>query len=534
VVQAARFGYGNGDVSHEGRFDDSTITGGTDTGGSRPIPIIGLRVLFHPDPSRIDEVAPLFELGERATASVHRNAPNFRAPDGRETRPLQTAHVSRQPLRIVSLGDDVLINPGEAAVYWGAMRLTRETRLARATLTRGVVLGLGEHVVLWLGPLALGEDPEPHDLIGSSEAMRRVRRDISQVAELDVSVLLRGESGVGKELVAAALHRRSKRASGPYVPVNMAAIPPSTAVTELFGHARGAFTGASGKRAGYFEEAHGGTLFLDEIGQAPNDVQPMLLRAIETGEVQGLGARKRVDVRVIAATDSNLEQAIALGRFHFPLLRRFEYSMVVPPLRERRDDLGSLFLHFLRRELARVGELARLSAPTPDRQPWLPAKLARALCSYDWPGNVRELRNLVTSYVVHNRGHDAVEADARLWQALEVTSHEDGELASDTAFVTPLRSPDELRELGDEQIAKAWRESGYSREEAAQRLGVGTTWLDKRLQSCRGVRLAKNIPAQELRDAHRRAGGDLALAAGDLGVSTRALVLQIRRLKLTL
>lgn len=451
---------------------------------------------------------------------------------------MQSAHVSRHPLRIAHLGEETLISCGEATVYLGAARLSGEARLTRAVLLRGVALGLGDHVVLWLGPVSPGDDDDEHDLIGSSDVMRRVRRDIAQVADLDVSVLLRGESGVGKELVAAALHRRSPRAAGPYVPINMAAVPPSTAVSELFGHGRGAFTGASGRRAGYFEQAHGGTLFLDEIGQAPNDVQPMLLRAIETGEVQGLGARAHVDVRVIAATDSNLEQDIALGRFHFPLLRRFEHAIVVPPLRARKEDLGRLFLHFLRRELVRVGEPGRLETPVPDRQPWLPAGLGRALVSHDWPGNVRELRNVVTSYVVYNRGQDRVEADTRLWQALGVGLPDaDADAAPGTkaklglAVSTSSRSPGEL---SDEQIAQAWRESSYHREQAAQRLGVGTTWLFERLQSCRGVRLAKDIPAEELREACARAGGNLELAAGNLGVSSRALVLQIRRLNLTL
>jgi two-component system nitrogen regulation response regulator GlnG len=519
-------------VTGSNGIDDSTITGGGEADGGGPNPCIGLRVLFHPDPTRVDDVAALFDLGERATASIHRNAPTFRAQDGRETRALQSAHVSRHSIRIVHLGDDTLLDAGEATLYLGQARLTGEARLTRAALLRGVALGLGDHVVLWLGPIAPGNDAEQHDLIGSSEMMRRVRRDITQVADLDVSVLLRGESGVGKELVAAALHRRSKRAVGPYVTVNMAAIPPSTAVSELFGHARGAFTGASGKRAGCFEQAHGGTLFLDEIGHAPNDVQPMLLRAIESGEVQGLGARTRVDVRVLAATDSNLEQSVALGHFHSPLLRRFEYSILIPPLRERKEDLGGLFLHFLRRELSRIGEPGRLATPVADRQPWLPAGLGRALASYDWPGNVRELRNVVTSYVVYNRGQDRVEADSRLWQAVGVRRHDEPEPEFEpNRDVEASRSPGEL---SDDEIAKAWRESGYRREEAAQRLGVGTTWLFERLQSCRGVRLAKDIPAEELRDAYAGAGGDLELAAGNLGVSSRALVLQIRRLNLTL
>jgi two-component system, NtrC family, nitrogen regulation response regulator GlnG len=509
--------------------DASTITGGARSDGSAWGRTIGLRILFHPDPARVDDFAPLFELGEPATCSVQRQAPLFRDRVGQKSSSLASAHVSRNAFRLTHLGDETLLEPAEAIVYCGPARLERERRFSRAELIRGVALGVGEHVVLWLGPASLGADADEQELVGSSDAMRQVRREIGQVADLDTSVLLRGESGVGKELVAAALHRRSRRAAGPFVAINMAAVPASTAVAELFGHARGAFTGASGKRAGYFEQANGGSLFLDEIGQTPNDVQPMLLRAIEAGEVQVLGgARQRVDVRVIAATDSNLEQAIALGRFHFPLLRRFEYSIVVPPLRERKDDLGRLFLHFLRRELGAVGESGRLAAPDPDRQPWLPAGLGLALARYDFPGNVRELKNLVKRYVIHNRGRDELKVDSQIESDLGLDV---APAPADASEARPQRPPSQL---GDDEIAAAWQKSGFRREQAAELLGVGTTWLTKRLERCQGVRLAKDISAAELEAAYRGAGGDVERAAGKLEVSTRALVLQIRRLKLEL
>ncbi|HEY3665525.1 MAG TPA: sigma 54-interacting transcriptional regulator [Polyangiaceae bacterium] len=471
-------------------------------------------------------------MSETSDVSVSRNQPLFRDRSGRVTGALASAHVSRQPIRIAHLGDATLLDPGDGSLFVGLVRLERELRVTRGELLRGLVLGLGDQVVLWLGPVSDGVDRRDLELIGTSAALSRVQSDILQVADLDVSVLLRGESGVGKELVAAALHRHSKRAAGPYVPINMAAIPPSTAVAELFGHARGAFTGASGHRAGHFGQADGGTLFLDEIGQTPNDIQPMLLRAIETGEVQGLGGnRSVVNVRVVAATDSNLEQAIELGRFHFPLLRRFEYVIFVPPLRERKEDIGPLFLHFVRRELRQVGESHRLAAPDTDRQPWVPAKLGLWLLAYDWPGNVRELRNLAKRYVINNRGRDELVVDEQVRATLGCDAP--------VALAPPMpsgaaRGSRDLNALTDEQIADAWRRSGFNRDEAAKLLGVGPTWLGKRLDECRGVRLGKQLSAEEIRRAYESVGHDLNRTAHALEVTHRALVLQIKNLQLKL
>jgi len=511
-------------------LDSSTITGGSRPADDPGVTCVGLRILFHPDPERVGEISPLFDFGERTEVLVGRNAPAFRDRDGQAVAALASAHVSRQPIRIAHLGDDTILDAGAGSLFVGLTRLDGELKITREELLRGLALGLGDRVVLWLGPLVEGAHRD-HELVGTSVALSRVRKDIAQVADLDVSVLLRGESGVGKELVAAALHRQSKRATGPYVAINMAAIPPSTAVTELFGHSRGAYTGASGQRSGYFGQADGGTLFLDEIGQTPNDVQPMLLRAIESGEAQGLGTRAHVDVRVVAATDSNLERAIELGRFHFPLLRRFEFVIFVPPLRERKEDIGLLFLHFVRSELRQVGESHRLTAPDTDRQPWIPARLGLWLLAHDWPGNVRELRNLAKRYVITNRGRDELVVDEFMRTALGC------DLPASPAEVSPSDAPRASRNLEaftDEQIAEVWRETGFSRDETAKRLGVGPTWLNKRLDQCQGVRLGKRLSADEIRSAYESAGGDLHRAARALQVSQRALVLQIKNLQLEL
>jgi two-component system nitrogen regulation response regulator GlnG len=235
----------------------------------------------------------------------------------------------------------------------------------------GLVLMLGNAVVLLLHILnSVGESGPDLGLVGESDEIHKLRSNIRRVADLDVPVLLHGETGVGKELVARAIHECSGRREREYLCVNMAAVTSSVAASELFGHKKSAFTGASRDHEGYFQRADKGTLFLDEIGDASHDVQLHLLRAVETGQIQVVGGDDllTVDVRLVAATDSNLDQAIEHGRFRLPLLQRLAgYEIHIPPLRSRRDDIGRLFVHFLRVELDRVGDSERLADPAPGR-----------------------------------------------------------------------------------------------------------------------------------------------------------------------
>jgi anaerobic nitric oxide reductase transcription regulator len=224
------------------------------------------------------------------------------------------------------------------------------------------------------------------ELLGTSAAMTRVRSDIELLARSELTALITGETGVGKELVAHAIHAKSRRAARPMVIVNCAALPDSLAESELFGHVRGAFTGAIDHRAGKLEVADGGTLFLDEIGELPLAIQAKLLRALQSGEVQRIGSDRllRVDVRVIAATNRDLREEVSAGRFRADLLYRLGvFPLHVPPLREHRDDIPVLSGHFLdlARERLGTGPL-RLSAAA-----------RKALREHDWPGNVRELEH---------------------------------------------------------------------------------------------------------------------------------------------
>jgi two-component system nitrogen regulation response regulator NtrX len=232
-------------------------------------------------------------------------------------------------------------------------------------------------------------------LIGTSRAMQEVRDLIARVAPTEARVLITGESGTGKELVAAAIHRHSARAARPFVCVNSAALPRDLVESEMFGHERGAFTGAGERRLGRFELAHQGTLFLDEVGDLGPEAQAKLLRVLETGIVERLGGEKAVtvDVRVIAATNKNLSHAVGAGQFREDLLFRLNViPLHLPPLRERADDVPELARYFAARQAARLSRTIDLDAGA-----------MQLLCAYSWPGNVRELANIIERLAILSR-----------------------------------------------------------------------------------------------------------------------------------
>lgn len=224
-------------------------------------------------------------------------------------------------------------------------------------------------------------------LIGHSPAFVEAMKLVGRVAPTNLPILITGESGTGKEVVAQAIHRRSRRASRPFVAVNCGALPPELIESELFGHTRGAFTGAERDRKGLFEEADGGTVFLDEITETTHAFQVKLLRALQEGEIRRVGsnATTYVDVRVVAATNRELDAEVRAGRFRQDLFYRLNVvSLHLPPLRERREDIPALVEHFAARSRAATDTTLKFSDETID-----------ALTSYDWPGNVRELENIV-------------------------------------------------------------------------------------------------------------------------------------------
>src|SRR5262245_18310111 len=235
------------------------------------------------------------------------------------------------------------------------------------------------------------------EIVGDSPALRGVLRQVEVVAPTDTAVLILGETGTGKELIARAIHRLSHRRDRTFVKLNCAAIPTGLLESELFGHEKGAFTGAVERRVGRFELADGGTLFLDEVGDIPPELQPKLLRVLQEQEFERLGATRtrRVDVRLVAATNRNLEEMVAAGRFRNDLYYRLNvFPITLPPLRERRDDIPRLVRYFVQ----------KLARSMKKRIETVPAEAMDALCAYGWPGNVRELENAIERAVILTNG----------------------------------------------------------------------------------------------------------------------------------
>jgi len=239
----------------------------------------------------------------------------------------------------------------------------------------------------------VGEEPNFDGIIGHSNALRSVLREIRMVAPTDSTVLICGETGTGKELIARAIHELSSRRKNAFVKLNCAAIPTGLLESELFGHERGAFTGAIGQRIGRFEVANHGTAFLDEIGEIPLELQPKLLRVLQEREFERLGSTRtlRTDARLIAATNRDLSAMVEEQRFRSDLFYRLNvFPVRVPPLRERREDIPLLVWHFARQFAERMKR--RYESISPETM--------KALCEYNWPGNIRELQNLIERAVI--------------------------------------------------------------------------------------------------------------------------------------
>jgi formate hydrogenlyase transcriptional activator len=234
-------------------------------------------------------------------------------------------------------------------------------------------------------------------IIGHSPAIRKTLDRVRRVAPTDTTVLIQGETGTGKELVARAVHKRSRRSGRTFVSVNCAALAPSLISSELFGHEKGAFTGAMQRQLGRFELADGGTIFLDEVGELPPDTQVALLRVLQEREFERVGGAQsiHVDVRVIAATNRDLEAAMAGGTFRQDLFYRLcVFPIEVPPLRERKDDILMLVEYFVQRYASRAGKNIRS----------IDKKTLELLVSYEWPGNIRELQNIIERSVILSSG----------------------------------------------------------------------------------------------------------------------------------
>lgn len=329
--------------------------------------------------------------------------------------------------------DELTLTVGKALAYEG---LREENRKLREELTERVDFSR---------------------LVGISENMREVFALVRKVAASEATVLIGGESGTGKELVARAIHSGSERRAGPFVAVNCAAIPRDLLESELFGHARGAFTGAVRERKGKFEQAEGGTLFLDEVGDLPLDLQPKLLRALQEREIEPVGGTaRRIDVRLVAATNRDLDAALGEGSFREDLYYRLAViPLHLPPLRERRDDIPLLVRHFLDKHGKNPSIVCSEAA-------------LEALADYDWPGNVRELENAVERMLILRRGA-GIELDDLPPKIRRPRP------SGTTAIAGVLNLPDEgypLEALEKEAVFEALRRNDWNQTRAAAFLRI--------------------------------------------------------------
>lgn len=334
-----------------------------------------------------------FETGDAALASANAgNLPNavlsdIRMPGVDGLTMLENLHTKHPHLPVIIMTAHSDLDSAVAAYQSGAFEyLPKPFDVDEALAVTHRALAHAEEQALEAADAPPAEVQSAGDIIGEAPAMQEVFRAIGRLSQSNITVLINGESGTGKELVARALHEHSPRRHQPFIALNMAAIPRDLIESELFGHEKGAFTGAGGQRQGRFEQANGGTLFLDEIGDMPADTQTRLLRVLADGEFYRVGGHTpvKVDVRIIAATHQNLEELVEENRFREDLFHRLNVIRIhIPRLSNRREDIPKLAKHFFQKAASELGVEPKIL--TPDTEKYL--------CNIAWPGNVRQLEN---------------------------------------------------------------------------------------------------------------------------------------------
>ena len=511
-----------------------------------------LTVVFHPDLTRIGASMKLGTIDASGIMRLDASVIGRKAPLFSDELAIDDPHVSRRALTLSHhargplLADDsgvshCQLGPDKSA----SMAVTFDE------LKRGLSIRFGHGVVCWLRLSQAQRDVAEHvahvgnEFAGVSPEASAVRRLIDIAARCDLPALLCGETGVGKEIVARAIHARSHRNQLPLVSVNMAALPETLADAELFGVARGAYTGAE-TRDGYFQAADNGTLFLDEIGEAPLSLQPKLLRTLQEGEVPVVGGKtKRVDVRIIAASDANMSDT---SRFKQPLLHRLAgITIDIPPLSARREDLGVLLLASSARVPSSRGAshvkdpslAAGISLESSHRSVPLGLDLAKNTPSiaaawaqfvYDalnteWPGNVRAFLLAAQRYALKLSDHENK-------FVCDSSAVEDNESDSDT-WSTRGRDRGSAKRgasIDDARLKHEHEAANYEIAETARRLGMSRQAVYRRLQQIPELRLAGQLPDREFWVAIKSVGDDIDALSRHLKISRAAIAQRLKQL----
>jgi two-component system nitrogen regulation response regulator GlnG len=484
---------------------------------SRSNDCLHLTILYHPQVERIGEVASLRGLEAGREVQLSRVQLEFSHPgEQRPASPLIDAYISRQPLALRMHKQALELQLLEHGSSIGINRrvVNNSHRITLAELEVGAVLLMARRVVLFLHYSPAASNGGDHcEMIGESAGLQRVRQLIQRVAPTDATVLLLGESGTGKELVARAIHRRSRCADKEMLPVNMAAIPQELAAAELFGVRRGAFTGADTDKPGFFARADGSTLFLDEVGACGHTLQPLLLRALEEGEIQPSGGGvETVTVRTIAATDAALEDS----DFSVALRHRLGgFEIYIPPLRERREDIGRLLLHALADAMPGGADVDPVAVGQ-----W--ALLVQDFACYHWPGNVRQLINFARQIAIASEDSRGLVIPDNILQALH-----------DVTAGNPQNAlPRSAKDISDNEICEAMLTAHWEISRAARKLDVSRQALYQRLKSIPQIRIAADVPSVEVEAVYHDCNGVLDSAASLLQVSRSGLRRRWRALEL--